>query len=64
MQTTNSNLDPSILAQLKGLELLEIDLVCLAKDFPIDIPKIVARGVLAMLGELGRLSTIGAAVHS
>ena len=46
------------------LELLQIILVGPAEDFPIEIAKVVAGGVLAVLGELDREAVEGAAVDA
>jgi hypothetical protein len=45
-----------------GLELLEIDAIGFADHLPIDIPQVVPRRVLPMLGELDRLPSIRAAM--
>ena len=44
--------------------LLEIDLVGLAEDLPIDMADIIAGDIGAMLGELDADSLIGRAVHA
>ena len=46
------------------LVLLEIVLVGLAENFPIDVAQIVALGILAMLGELDRETVVRTAMHA
>ena len=46
------------------LELLEVEAVGLAEHLPIDVPQVVARRVLAMLGKLVRKALVRAAVQA
>src|SRR5581483_9534886 len=46
------------------LVLLEIELVGLTEDFPVDITQVVARRILAVFGKLDRKAMVGAAMQS
>ena len=46
------------------LELLDVVAVLLGPDLPVDVPQVVAAGVLAVLAELDRLAEVRAAVHA
>ena len=43
--------------------LLQVELVGLGPDFPVDVPDVVARHILAMLGELDGEAVVRAGMH-